>query len=680
MLNTTAKKLYFLIIVFIIGFFSLILVNNLFTSLVKNLDKQTVNYESKLQIGRFISEDILNIKSLFFELATTTTSHRARKLVKDRISTVINRIEKSLDILEHGGVLTRQIHLNVAGHSSLIKKIKYTTDHDSLPLVVIDLKPQLIDLQDMVNKADKLLEQRYNTIRTKDTNAFKQVAKKVRRFYKTTPAFFNRMSENIGRLIYESDIELKKIKQKVEQQKKRYLYMKLTLIIFVILLVVSIGYWISTIIHKENKQLLKLNQELESKELAVKAILDGQSNIVVVSDGITMIDANEAIVKFFDQFDTIEEFKEKHTCICDFFKPYNDETYIESRDYNGFNWLEYILAYPHIDFKVLMNNGREDHHFLISANKKYIDNKGKFIIVVSLNDITSEIKSQEELAQLNNNLEHIIDEKTEELQALNNDLEARIQQELEKNREKDKQMIQQSRAAALGEMIGNIAHQWRQPLSAISSTASGVQLQLQLGLASNEDINKSYEDIKGYVSFLTQTIEDFRGFFKQDKEKTKFNIVDVVKKSVSISIAGYKDNGIDLFVHLDDKELFSYGFPNELSQVYLNILNNAKDAILENEIEEKRVYIGYIEDKNNNIIFIQDNAGGIPANIIEKIFDPYFTTKHQSQGTGIGLYMSKDIVEKNMNGKISVSNKTATLDGLEYIGACFEVSIPKTIE
>ena len=181
----------------------------------------------------------------------------------------------------------------------------------------------------------------------------------------------------------------------------------------------------------------------------------------------------------------------------------------------------------------------------------------------------------------------------------------------------------------------------------------------------------------GYVEFLTQTIEDFRGFFKEDKEKIDFNIVDVLNKSLSIANAGYKDNNIEVVEDFKISELHSYGLPSELSQVFLNVLNNAKDATVENNVEKRLVHISSDIDEKYNNIYIQDNAGGIPNNIIDKIFDPYFTTKHQSQGTGIGLYMSKDIVEKHMNGLISVQNKTITLDDQEYTGACFKISIPK---
>jgi signal transduction histidine kinase len=181
----------------------------------------------------------------------------------------------------------------------------------------------------------------------------------------------------------------------------------------------------------------------------------------------------------------------------------------------------------------------------------------------------------------------------------------------------------------------------------------------------------------GYVDFLTQTIEDFRGFFKEDKEKINFNVIDALNKTISITSATYKDNNIELVNDcISDDKFISNGMPSELTQVFLNVLNNAKDATNDNKVEERFVHIRSEIENEFNVIYIQDNAGGIPEDIIDKVFDPYFTTKHQSQGTGIGLYMSKDIIEKHMNGTINVKNKTVKYDSITYCGACFRIALP----
>jgi len=274
-------------------------------------------------------------------------------------------------------------------------------------------------------------------------------------------------------------------------------------------------------------------------------------------------------------------------------------------------------------------------------------------------------------------LERALEVSSNELRELNDNLEIKVQDEIEKNREKDRQLIEQSRFAALGEMIGNIAHQWRQPLSAISSTASGMSVQIDLQIASNEDIKESYTNILSYVSFLTQTIEDFRGFFKENRERTQFNIIDVVNQTLSIISSAYKDHDIKLIHNLPNEDkLIIDGYPSELAQVFLNILNNAKDAISSKEQEDKYVSINYKKEDGHYLIYIDDNAGGVPKSIINKIFDPYFTTKHKSQGTGIGLYMSKDIIETHMHGSLNVENRENRFEDKSFFGASFKISLP----
>ncbi len=676
----TSSKLHFLIGMFVFGFISLFTVNQVFTGLIEELNQKTKNYEKKIKIAEFVSEDIQGLKALFFELSMATTNIRSRRIVIDKINLLIDNINDSLLVLEKGGTLKRKIELNIIGKNKIIAEVNYDPKlgGQTISLEVIDIRPKLIELSGMIAEVELMLDKRHEATMNEDFKELIAINSELTRYYKITPAFFNRMSENIKRLLYEGDIELKNLKEEISLKQEQYLKVKLLLIFSVIVLTTLFGYWISRIINEENRQLEIANSELELKESAVKAILNGQENMVIVSDGIAMIEANEAIANFFSFLESIDDFKKKYSCICDLFEPIvPDDSYINQKKYGNLTWLEYILENKDKHYKVLLNSGIEYHHFSIIANKKYIGNDGKFIVVVVLNDITNEVNSRKELAELNNNLESIIALKTKELQELNNGLEARINEELEKNREKDKQMIQQSRFAALGEMIGNIAHQWRQPLSAISSTASGVELQMEFGVATDEDIKKSYVDIKNYVQFLTQTIEDFRGFFKEDKEKVDFDIKDVLKNAVSITNATYKDNRIELKMNIDEKALTSYGMPSELAQAFLNILNNARDAIIEKKPLFRGICVYSEITETENVLYFQDNAGGIPDSILEKIFDPYFTTKHQSQGTGIGLYMSKDIVEKNMNGSLSVKNLTQEIDGITYNGACFRISIPR---
>jgi len=237
-------------------------------------------------------------------------------------------------------------------------------------------------------------------------------------------------------------------------------------------------------------------------------------------------------------------------------------------------------------------------------------------------------------------------------------------------------LLQQSRSSAMGEMIENIAHQWRQPLSAISTIASGTKIRKEMDMINDDELIDSFEKILKHTKHLSSTIDDFRGFFKQDNKKTIFNIFDVVKHCICLTEASYKNNSISLHINKVNGIYKIEGKFGEMSQVILNIMNNAKDILKEKEIEEKIVYINIYEENTFCCIDIHDNAKGIPENIKEKVFEPYFTTKHKSQGTGIGLFMSKEIVNKHFKGQIEASNEEFRINTKKNYGACFSIKIP----
>lgn len=268
-------------------------------------------------------------------------------------------------------------------------------------------------------------------------------------------------------------------------------------------------------------------------------------------------------------------------------------------------------------------------------------------------------------------LENSLDVSFKELNHLTQNLEERIGQEVESNRKKDKQLLIQSKFASMGEMIANIAHQWRQPLSAISFISSSKIVQIDLNATTLDDDKKSFQKILELTNFLSQTIEAFRDYFKKENTPKTFDVIDCMNKTISIVELSYKNSGIKILNEQKDINYFTKGYQNELKQVFLNILNNAKDALLVKEIDEKMVKIDYKIVNKSIEISICDNAGGIAKDIIDKIFEPYFTTKHKSQGTGIGLYMCKQIIEKHARGEIFVENKNFTIENKEYEGACF---------
>lgn len=251
-----------------------------------------------------------------------------------------------------------------------------------------------------------------------------------------------------------------------------------------------------------------------------------------------------------------------------------------------------------------------------------------------------------------------------ELADLNRTLDQRVKMEVDKNREKDQMMLQQSRLAAMGEMIGNIAHQWRQPLNSLGILVQNIQGAYEYNRLNNDYMTQAVEKTLDIIQHMSQTIDDFRNFFKPEKEKEPFDIAEAVIKTLGFIDATLRDHSILVITRLE-KSGSILGYFNEYCQVVLNILNNAKDVLIDRKIENPCIIIEAQITARHAELHIIDNAGGIDKSILNKIFDPYFTTKEN--GTGIGLYMSKMIIEKNMGGSISARN---TKEGAEFIIKC----------
>ncbi|MCK5110947.1 MAG: transporter substrate-binding domain-containing protein [Arcobacteraceae bacterium] len=221
----------------------------------------------------------------------------------------------------------------------------------------------------------------------------------------------------------------------------------------------------------------------------------------------------------------------------------------------------------------------------------------------------------------------------------------------------EKFLQQQSRLAQMGEMISMIAHQWRQPLNAISLTTNNLQFKLMMDDVDNELFKKEIGLIDEYSQHLSKTIDDFRGFFKDNKEKEITTLEKIVNSTLAIVKTSIENKNIKIITDFNcDVELKTY--PSEIKQVVLNLIKNAEDALLDNEIDNPTITIQTLctIDCKNKILIIKDNAGGIAENIMHKIFDPYYSTKKEKDGTGLGLYMSKTIIEEHCDGKLTVSN------------------------
>jgi signal transduction histidine kinase len=271
----------------------------------------------------------------------------------------------------------------------------------------------------------------------------------------------------------------------------------------------------------------------------------------------------------------------------------------------------------------------------------------------------------------NYKLKMLVNERTNELLELNKSLNNIVKEEVENNRKNEFKLMEQAKMVSLGEMIGNIAHQWRQPLSIISSATSGMQVQKQMNILTDEEFLNSCKVINNNTQYLSKTIDTFRDFIKEDKSIKDILLQERIDKVLEIITPSLKGNYINLINKIDYsdpiKMILNIG---ELDQVIINIINNAKDILVERKIEHKIITLDLDKQQDKIIISIEDNGGGIPDDIMPRIFEPYFTTKHQSIGTGLGLHMSYKIVNESLNGDLYVENTKN--------GAKFFIELPLT--
>ena len=328
------------------------------------------------------------------------------------------------------------------------------------------------------------------------------------------------------------------------------------------------------------------------------------------------------------------------------------------------------------------------YHFRLAAQEKEkISNKHSdtqwmvivvttFVLFLSLYFTFMIAKNFQRLLQ---NLSRIVEKRNKETQKMQQDLEKRVNEAVERAREKDHIMYQHARLASMGEMIGNIAHQWRQPLNALTLLIQSFGTKSLSGKLDQTFIDKQVNEGMRLAVSMSDTIEDFRNFFSPSKEKEHFNLGKSIHDTLEMSSFFCKDENIDIQVHCDE-DITIYGYSNEFSQVILNFINNARDNFKHRHIhDDKKIDITIKEMKGKHPtvnIYFADNGGGIEEHIIDRVFEPYFTTKHKATGTGIGLYMSKQIIEAQMNGLVSVRNAQKEFDDKAYMCAEFKIAIP----
>ncbi len=271
------------------------------------------------------------------------------------------------------------------------------------------------------------------------------------------------------------------------------------------------------------------------------------------------------------------------------------------------------------------------------------------------------------IEEQNRILEQKVKVRTKELETLNQSLAKKVEEEVLKRREQEQLLIQQSKMSAMGEMISMIAHQWRQPLSSIGTMIGTLKVLFDLDQLEKDNFNQFVDDINEQTQYLSTTITDFRKFLSTTKVLEISNLNDIVENALKIIGKSLENKNIRIEKEYEfSKPIKTY--PNELMQVVINILKNAQDACVDKTVETPRITIRGSETSDRQSLSIMDNAGGIPDTVIGRIFDPYFTTKGEEKGTGLGLYMSKTIIETHCHGELNVSN----LNG----GACFNIVLP----
>ncbi len=330
---------------------------------------------------------------------------------------------------------------------------------------------------------------------------------------------------------------------------------------------------------------------------------------------------------------------------------------------NGKDYLPYIINGKGIDknsnFKIVFL--QDISHWEEIVDKAILQSIIVMILLIFVTVIVINYGFDVILRQLDELNQKLVKSQSE-LKELNKDLQLRVQKEIglklkkqKEANEKERILVHQSKLASMGEMIGNIAHQWRQPLTELSSVLINMELFFERGKLTKDRLSTKIEDANTQINFMSKTIDDFRNFFSSGKQKETLSVSVPIKKVQKLMSASLKNNGIEFIIDIkEDFHIFAY--PNEMTQALLNLVSNAKDILIERKIKGAAINIVAYSDNSKHIIEVTDNARGINITPIDKIFEPYFSTKHATSGTGIGLYMTKIIVEKNNAGKILVDN------------------------
>lgn len=402
------------------------------------------------------------------------------------------------------------------------------------------------------------------------------------------------------------------------------------------------------LIIKDNLRISDASARLQQSEDRFHTIYDSLNDAIFIHDAETgrILDVNETACSFY--LYSKQEILERNLELVGTGKsPYS---VVEALDWlrkaaagepQTFEWLTVTKDGRRIWVEVRM------HLTTISEEKR---------IIVMVRDITERKQAEEAISRQQAMLEE-----------LNRTLEKRVSEAVSELRQKDEMLLQQSRHAAMGEMLNNIAHQWRQPLNNIAIYVQTMQMLRASGDLSDQELQKDVQSVMEIVNYMSRTIDDFRTFFRNEKQKQLFSLKEAAEKALRFVSARMEHHEISCSLEVrHDASIM--GFQTEYIQVLLNLLNNAIDALNQPAREGRRVTVIIDQQEGDSVLTVQDNGGGIPQSVLPHIFEPYFTTKGPGEGTGIGLYMAKVIIEKHMSGTISATNRAE--------GAEFKVKVP----
>lgn len=304
---------------------------------------------------------------------------------------------------------------------------------------------------------------------------------------------------------------------------------------------------------------------------------------------------------------------------------------------------------------------REPHYYInlhisVGKTRDVAKSRSYGSLIILFEDVTKKVHLQHKTLQDHNEKRLLLDEiadKNKQLEVFNKDMQRLVDKEISKNREKQRMLELKSRHSQMGEMIGMITHQWKQPLNMININCGLLKMKHDMQMLDDKTFHKQVNSILEQSKHMNQTVCDFQHFFNPTKDKEYFNIMKTMKSILSLVGIDYTLSNIELVLR-GDEEVMGFGYPNEYNQVILSLLQNAKDAFLELPKENMSIKIEVCQKKSGSLVTIEDNAGGIPLYSIDKIFENYMTTKEE--GSGLGLHIAKSVIEEHMGGKIWVQN------------------------